>query len=190
MEALMRIRSLFLFLSALALGLAAGSGFFSTSRIHPTAGRAGVLPAGTVRSAPVRAAPPEAAAIPGDLTSEETRNIEVFRRAAASVVHIANIAIEQDFFSLDVFQIQRGTGSGFVWDHDGHIVTNYHVIEGGDTFRVRLSDQSEYEAKVVGAAAEKGVAVLRIKAPAAKLAPLARGTSRHLLVRQTVLAVR
>src|SRR5438552_1594127 len=77
MEALMRIRSLFLFLSALALGLAAGSGFFSTSRSHPTAGRAGVLPTGTVRSAPVRAAPPEAAAIPGDLTSEETRNLLV-----------------------------------------------------------------------------------------------------------------
>jgi S1-C subfamily serine protease len=129
------------------------------------------------------------AAIPDDLTPDERRNIEIFRRAASSVVHIANIATRRDFFSFDVTQVQQGTGSGFVWDKNGHIVTNFHVIEGGDTFQVRLDDQSEYRAKVVGANPDKDLAVLKIQAPAEKLVPLPRGTSRDLLVGQTVLAL-
>jgi S1-C subfamily serine protease len=105
------------------------------------------------------------------------------------VVHIANIATRRDFFSFDVMQIQQGTGSGFVWDRDGHIVTNFHVIEGGDTFQVRLDDQSEFRAKVVGATPDKDLAVLKIQAPSGKLIPLPRGTSRGLLVGQSVLAL-
>lgn len=125
----------------------------------------------------------------GDLTANERRIVEVFRRASSSVVHIANLAVRQDFFSLDVLQIQQGTGSGFVWDTNGHIVTNLHVLEGGD-FKVRLADQSEYEAKVVGYATNKDLAVLRvIGAPASKLTPLPLGVSQRLLVGQTVLAV-
>src|SRR5436309_1377259 len=84
------------------------------------------------------------APVPEDLTTEEKRNIDVFRRASDSVVHITTSVLERDFFSLDVMQIPRGTGSGIVWDRDGHIVTNFHVIEGGDRFKVRLSDQSAY----------------------------------------------
>jgi S1-C subfamily serine protease len=132
------------------------------------------------------AAPPEVA---GDLTADERRTVEIFRRASASVVHIANIAVRQDLFSLDVLQIRQGTGSGFVWDTNGHVVTNFHVIEGGDSFKVRLADQSEYAAKVVGYAANKDLAVLRVAAPAAKLTPLPLGASQRLLVGQTVLAV-
>jgi S1-C subfamily serine protease len=126
----------------------------------------------------------------GDLTADERRIVEVFRRASSSVVHIANLAVRQDLFSLDVLQIQQGTGSGFVWDTNGHIVTNLHVLEGGDSFKVRLADQSEYEAKVVGYAANKDLAVLRVTgAPASKLTPLPLGVSQRLLVGQTVLAV-
>ena len=114
----------------------------------------------------------------GDLTADERRIVEVFRRASSSVVHIANLAVRQDFFSLDVLQIQQGTGSGFVWDTNGHIVTNLHVLEGGDSFKVRLADQSEYEAKVVGYATNKDLAVLRvIGAPASKLTPLPLGVT-------------
>lgn len=126
---------------------------------------------------------------PADLSPEELRDIGVFRRSSASVVFITSIAMQRDFFSLDVTQIPRGTGSGFVWDKDGHIVTNYHVIQEGDRFSITLADHSEWEAKVVGSAPEKDLAVLQIKAPASRLSPIAVGSSRDLLVGQRVLAV-
>ena len=72
-------------------------------------------------------------------------------------------------FRLDVTQIPRGTGSGFVWDDNGHIVTNFHVIEGAEAVRVTLADQSDLDAKLVGAAPEKDLAVLKIDAPAEQL---------------------
>lgn len=138
-------------------------------------------------------APPPVPATPevaGDLTADEQRRVEFFRRASASVVHIANIAARQGLFSFDVLQIQQGTGSGFVWDTNGHIVTNFHVIDGGDSFKVRLADQSEYAAKVVGYAPDKDLALLRVVgAPASKLRPLPVGVSERLLVGRTVLAV-
>jgi S1-C subfamily serine protease len=143
--------------------------------------------AGITRPVPPTPAPQE---VSGDLTADERRIVEVFRRASASVVHIANIRVRQDLFSFDVLQIQQGTGSGFVWDRSGHIVTNLHVLEGGDSFKVRLADQSEYEAKVIGYAASKDIAVLRVvDAPASKFTPLPLGVSQRLLVGQTVLAV-
>jgi len=70
--------------------------------------------------------------------------------------------MRQDLSSFDVLQIQQGTGSGFIWDTTGHVVTNFHVIEDGESFKVRLADQSEYAAKVVGYAPDKDLAVLRV----------------------------
>ena len=137
--------------------------------------------------------PRPAAATPEDgtaeLTADERRTVEIFRRASASVVHVANLALRPDLFSFDVLRIQQGTGSGFVWDGNGHVVTNFHVIDGGDSFRVRLADQSEYGATVVGYAANKDLAVLKVAAPPGKLVPLPLGSSQRLLVGQTVLAV-
>jgi S1-C subfamily serine protease len=104
-------------------------------------------------------------------------------------VNITSIALRRDFFSLDVLQIPQGTGSGFVWDKEGHIVTNFHVIEEGNAYTVTLADQSTYEAEISGYTDDKDLAVLKIKAPAAKLTPLALGGSRDLVVGQTVLAV-
>ena len=124
-----------------------------------------------------------------DLTPDERRTIEVFRRARPSVVFITSVALRRDLFTLDVQQIPQGTGSGFVWDHHGHIVTNFHVIQVGDAFSVTLADQSEWEARLVGVAPEKDLAVLRIKAPRERLTPLVAGTSRSLLVGQRVFAV-
>ncbi len=129
------------------------------------------------------------APLPEGLGAEEKRDIDVFRRASSSVVHITNIGLARDFFTFDVFEIPQGTGSGFVWDKRGHVVTNYHVIEGGRRFSVRLGDQSEFDAEVVGAAPEKDLAVLRIEAPAERLAPVAPGRSRDLAVGQRVLAI-
>lgn len=127
--------------------------------------------------------------LPEGLSPEEKRDIEVFRRASDSVVFITSIALRRDFFSFDVEKYPQGTGSGFVWDRRGHIVTNYHVIEGASEFAVTLADQSEWDGEVVGAAPDKDLAVLRVKAPANRLVPLTVGRSKGLLVGQRVLAV-
>src|SRR5216683_8132924 len=108
------------------------------------------------------------APLPEGLTGEERRDIEVFRRAQASVVFITSVALRRDTFSFDVQQIPKGTGSGFVWDRQGHVVTNFHVIQDGNAFSVTLADQSEWDATIVGVAPEKDLAVLNITAPADK----------------------
>jgi S1-C subfamily serine protease len=126
--------------------------------------------------------------LPDELGEEERRGIEVFRRASASVVYITTSALRRDFF-FDVFQIPKGTGTGFFWDREGHVVTNYHVVEGADRFLVTLPDQGEVEAELVGVAPEKDLAVLRVGAPEEYLAPLKRGSSERLVVGQKVMAV-
>jgi S1-C subfamily serine protease len=127
--------------------------------------------------------------LPEGLTDGEVRTIEVFRQAADAVVYITNIGQRRDFFTLDVFEVPQGSGSGFVWDEAGHVVTNFHVIEGGSRFSVVLSDQSEWDAEVVGAAPDKDLAVLRIEAPQKLLSPLPLGRSADLVVGQQVLAI-
>ncbi|MGV8041410.1 MAG: S1C family serine protease [Thermoanaerobaculaceae bacterium] len=138
-----------------------------------------------VAASPAPTPPP----LPPDLTEGERRDIEVFRRASASVAYITTVALRRDFFSMDVFEIPQGSGSGFVWDRDGHVVTNYHVVSEGQAVRVTLADQSEWDAKVVGIAPDKDLAVLRITADAAHLVPLPVGTSSNLAVGQRVLAI-
>jgi S1-C subfamily serine protease len=166
-------------------GVALGKGLLSERAAAPavSAGAQETPPA-----APAQAASP-AEPFPEGLGPEERRDIDVFRRASASVVFITSIALRRDFWSFDVMQIPQGTGSGFVWDKKGSVVTNFHVIEAGDKFSVTLADQSEWDAEVVGAAPDKDLAVLRIKAPAERLVPLAPGRSHDLLVGQKVLAL-
>ena len=145
-----------------------------------------LLALGALGGAPARA---DSSPVPEGLTPEERRTIEVFRRARPSVVFITSVALRRNLFTLDVQEIPQGSGSGFVWDREGHIVTNFHVIQVGDAFSVTLAEQSEWEARVVGVAPEKDLAVLRIKAPRDRLVPLLPGTSRTLLVGQRVFAV-
>ncbi|XP_021722866.1 protease Do-like 1, chloroplastic [Chenopodium quinoa] len=95
----------------------------------------------------------------------------------------------QDAFTLDVLEVPQGSGSGFILDTEGHIVTNYHVIHGASDLRVTLADQSTYEAKVVGYDQDKDVAVLRIDVPKDKLRPIPIGVSADLLVGQKVFAI-
>jgi S1-C subfamily serine protease len=104
-------------------------------------------------------------------------------------VHITTLAAQRDFFSMNVQQVPRGTGTGFVWDERGHIVTNFHVIQGGTAATVTLADQTSLPAKLVGAFPDRDLAVLKIDAPRGKLPPLAIGTSRDLLVGQRVYAI-
>ncbi len=125
---------------------------------------------------------------PGDLSEAERRDIGVFRKASPSVVNVSSTALQRDFFSLNVYELPQGTGSGFVWDKRGRIVTNYHVIAQGSRFQVRLG-QKDYPAKVIGAAPQKDLAVLEIEAPDAELLPIEVGSSANLLVGQQVLAI-
>lgn len=131
-----------------------------------------------------------AAIVPrGDLADDEQATIELFDRASPSVVHITTHSLERDYFSRNVLEIPQGTGSGFVWDKQGHIVTNYHVIEDADTVHVALADHSSWKAKLVGVAPDVDLAVLKISSPTIKLQPLPIGTSSDLQVGQKVFAI-
>ena len=125
----------------------------------------------------------------GPLLAEEQSQIDVFRRISPSVVHITTLEVQRDFFSLNVEQVPRGTGTGFVWDDRGHIVTNFHVIQGGSAARVTLADQSTHAAQLVGAFPDRDLAVLRIDVPAAKAPAIPIGSSRDLQVGQKVYAI-
>jgi S1-C subfamily serine protease len=129
--------------------------------------------------------------MPKDLGADEEATINVFENASKSVVHITSIESHRDRFNMDVMDIPQGTGTGFVWDDAGHIVTNFHVIQQGNTSKVTLGDGSVFEAKIVGAAPDKDLAVLRIEDPAVKgkLRPLSVGASSGLRVGQKVLAI-
>ncbi len=125
----------------------------------------------------------------GDLLSVERTTIETFRKAAPSVVYITSIEYRQSLFTFDVMKIPRGTGSGFVWDRQGHIVTNMHVILDSNAVNVTLADHTTWSAEVVGAERDKDLAVLKIDAPPEKLHPLPIGSSSDLMVGQMVLAI-
>ena len=127
-------------------------------------------------------AAPRAITPRGALAADELANIEVFKRLSPSVVHITTLATERDFFNRSVQQVPSGTGSGFVWDNAGHIVTNFHVIQEGSGARVTLADQSSWPATLVGAFADRDLAVLKINAPRDKLPAIAIGLSRDLQV--------
>ena len=124
-----------------------------------------------------------------DLTAEERATINLFEKASRSVAFITTTNVRMDFFTRNVTEIPRGTGSGFVWDQKGHIVTNYHVIQGADKAKVTLANGEIYQAELVGYAPEKDLAVLRIEAPRKELLPIPVGTSNDLLVGQSVYAI-
>lgn len=126
---------------------------------------------------------------PAELSPDERATIAVFERASKSVVFIANTAIQRDFWSLDTFEVPQGSGSGFIWNKQGHIVTNFHVIYGANAIKVTLADRNEYQARVVGVDPDHDLAVLQIRAPESSLEPLAIGTSNDLRVGQKVLAI-
>ena len=134
-------------------------------------------------------AAPRAVTPRGALAADELTNIDVFKRIAPSVVHITTLGTERDFFNRAVQQVPRGTGTGFVWDASGHIVTNFHVIQDGSGARVTLLDQSTWPAKLVGAFPDRDLAVLKIDAPREKLPPIPIGSSRDLQVGQRVYAI-
>ncbi len=122
-------------------------------------------------------------------TDDEKNTTEIFSKASAAVVFVTNTALRRSIFSLNVEEIPRGAGTGFVWDESGLIVTNFHVIAGAHKLTVTLHDRSVYEAEVVGLAPEKDLAVLRIESPPEDLVTLPLGDSSELTVGRKVLAI-
>lgn len=125
----------------------------------------------------------------GELAQDEKSTIALFRQASPSVVHITTLTVARDIFSLNLLEIPEGTGSGFIWDGAGHIVTNFHVIQNADSAQVTLADHSTWKARPVGLAPDKDLAVLRIDAPRERLRPIPIGASKDLQVGQKVFAI-
>lgn len=125
----------------------------------------------------------------GALTAAESHTIRLFEAAAPSVCYITTTQLRRNYFSRNVTEIPSGTGSGFVWDRNGHIVTNFHVIQSANRLQVTLADRTTWPATLVGYAAEKDLAVLKIEAPREKLFPIQVGTSETLRVGQSVYAI-
>jgi S1-C subfamily serine protease len=135
-------------------------------------------------------AQPRAVTARGELAPIEQSVIALYKSASPSVVHVTNVALRRDRFTLDVLSIPQGTGTGFVWDPRGYVVTNAHVVAGGQQFRVTLADDTNAQADLVGADASNDIAVLRLRGVAeGKLSALAVGTSDDLEVGQSVFAI-
>jgi S1-C subfamily serine protease len=125
----------------------------------------------------------------GDLTPGETSKIRLFETAKSSVVFISTSQRVVDYWTRDVIAVPRGTGSGFVWDTRGHVVTNFHVIQGAAVANVRLADGRDFDAKLVGASPSHDIAVLRIDVRDRVPEPIPLGTSSDLQVGQDVYAI-
>lgn len=127
----------------------------------------------------------------GDLASDEKSTIELFQSSSQSVVYITSKAVRRE--PVGMFRVlevpEEGTGSGFIWDNDGHIVTNFHVIQRAQEVLIRLPDRSSWKARLVGYEPSKDIAVLKTDAPAGELRPVPIGRSDDLQVGQKVYAI-
>ena len=132
---------------------------------------------------------PRAIAPRGDLAEDEKSTIKLFQNSSPSVVHITTLTIQSDMFNFNVQKIPRGSGSGFIWDDKGHVVTNYHVIEGANAAQVALADRTTVAASLIGADPSRDIAVLKIKIDQEKLRPILLGESHDLQVGQKVFAI-
>lgn len=133
-------------------------------------------------------AKPRVIAARGELAAGEKATIELFQATRDSVVFISTAERVRDPWSRNIYEQPRGTGSGFLWDNRGHVVTNNHVIEGASAATVRLADGRSFPARLVGRDPSHDLAVLRIEARDLPV-PVAVGSSADLQVGQTVLAI-
>jgi S1-C subfamily serine protease len=136
-----------------------------------------------------KGAEPRAVTARGDLAEDEKGTIALFKSVSPSVVFITTVAMREDFFSFRALEVPQGAGSGFVWNENGYIVTNYHVIADATGARVTLADRSTWPAQLVGVEKDKDIAVLKIDAPKHLLPPIPIGTSSDLQVGQKVFAI-
>ncbi len=147
------------------------------------------VPAVTIDSASLGGATPTPLSdefmVPFDVEEELITNL--YQRVSPSVVHITAQVMTMSFYFGAM--PSEGTGSGFVYDTDGHIVTNNHVIEGADSIEVKFSDEMSYPAVVVGSDPANDLAVLKVDLPPGQLAALQLGNSAELRVGQRAIAI-
>jgi S1-C subfamily serine protease len=127
--------------------------------------------------------------LPSYLLESERNTIDVFRSASEAVVFITNKQYRRSVFRRQVEEIPLGSGSGFLWDDQGHIVTNFHVVNGGNHFVVTLADGTSQDAVLVGVDRTKDLAVLKLESGASGIEALKLGDSRALVVGQKVIAI-
>lgn len=132
---------------------------------------------------------PRAVTARGDLAADERATIELFDQASPSVVYISTRQRVVDYWTRNVMSVPKGTGSGFIWDDLGHVVTNFHVIEDASEAEVRLNDGRSYKAVLVGASPMHDLAVLRINVAFDRPPAVPVGTSGDLQVGQKVFAI-
>lgn len=125
----------------------------------------------------------------GNLAEDEKSTIELFENSRDSVVFITTRQRVMDAWTRNIFSVPSGTGSGFIWDDLGHIITNLHVIKGASEATVRLADGRDYKASLVGASPAHDIAVLKIGIGFQRPAPVPLGSSHDLKVGQKVFAI-
>jgi S1-C subfamily serine protease len=125
----------------------------------------------------------------GDLGADERGTVEIFERVAPSVVYITTLQQVRDVWRRNAWEVERGSGSGAIWDERGHVITNYHVVAGADGVRVALGDGRVANARVVGASPEHDLAVLALSLDGSVPPPLPVGQSANLKVGQKVHAI-
>jgi S1-C subfamily serine protease len=140
-------------------------------------------------TAPVAKEPPRAVTPRGELDAVEQTNIKIYKQTIASVVHVTNLSVRRNPFSFSAERVPQGTGTGFIWDDKGRVVTNYHVIAGASAARVTLADHTTVPATLVGADPNRDIAVLRVNVSKDKLVPILLGSSHDLQVGQRVFAI-
>ncbi|MFO0867302.1 MAG: trypsin-like peptidase domain-containing protein, partial [Gemmataceae bacterium] len=134
-------------------------------------------------------AQPRTVAPRGDLAEDEKSTINLFKAASPSVVHIRSIQSRTDPFGFQMNKVEAGSGTGFVWDEKGRIVTNFHVVKGATELQVTLADHSTWRAVQINYDESKDLAVVWTDAPKERLKPLPVGESAKLLVGQKVFAI-
>jgi len=128
--------------------------------------------------------------IPDHLLETEKNTIRVFQNVSENVVNISNIQLQGNMASWRVTEVPAGSGSGFIWDENGYIVTNYHVVRGANKLMVNFKDGSQVPATVIGGEPRKDIAVLKVEFPKGKKAnPIKVSESSKLLVGQKAIAI-
>ena len=124
------------------------------------------------------------------LIEDEKNTINIFRTSVNSVVNVTNIQLAHSRWGFGAVEVPAGSGTGFVWDKQGHIITNYHVVENGDRFLISFhKNGQQYEARKVGVDASRDIAVLRLVKRPTKLDMIKIGSSSNLLVGQKTIAI-
>lgn len=124
-----------------------------------------------------------------DYNPAEAGVISLFEKATKSVAYVTTYTESRSGFSLNPMETPAGTGSGIVWDKEGRIVTNFHVIRAASGAKITLANKKTYDAELVGSSADDDVAVLRIRAPKDELEPIQLGSSGNLKVGQMTYAI-